>query len=326
MRALAVLIGIAAAIAGSYVAFGAVRAVGPDNRINDFGYGEAATRPPNGGSLMESINFARVVTALERELGADGGLQSLTVELFVANAIAQSNGGLRYVQVDASGRSRSRDGDRADPAAQVPVARIDPAAIDRIVAKTGPAIERLTLQGTREWRIDMRSGEPDAYVANLDGTGVRLPGEPNPEPVGAGPDSLLRAKNLERVLAAARKEGTDVLSLDVRPDRVSIELDADGRTLALAYGYDAQLTSRDIRATAGVPVRPLDLDDIDPTAIERMARTSRRAVGSKGLADVQYALLSLDPRGWSLYLAQGSDPPYVMANLRGRRLTWPGRG
>ena len=326
MRALAALVGIFAAFAGSYVAFGFVQSVGPDNRINEFGYGEAATRPPDGGSLIESDNFARVVTALKRELGADGAVQSLTVELFVANAIAQRDGSLRYVEVDASGRSRARDGGRANPAGLVPVARIDPGAIDRILAKTGPAIERLTLQGTREWTIDMRSGEPDAYVANLDGTGVRLPGEPNPEPVGAGPDSLLRAKNLERVLAAARKEGTDVLSLDVRPDRVSIELDAGGRTLALAYGYDAQLTSRDIRATTGVPVRPVDLDDIDPTAIERMARTSRRAVGSKGLADVQYALLSLDPRGWSLYLAQGSDPPYVVANLRGRGLTWPGRG
>jgi hypothetical protein len=166
----------------------------------------------------------------------------------------------------------------------------------------------------------MRSGEPDAYVANLDGSGVRLPGEPNPEPIGASPDSLLRAKNLERVLAAARKEGTKVLALDVRPDRVSVELDAGGRTLSLAYGYDAQLTSRDIRPTTGVPVKPINLRNIDPRAIERMARRF------KGLANVQYALLQLDPRGWSLYLAPGSDPPYVVANLQGRRLTWPGRG
>jgi hypothetical protein len=326
VRAIAILFGALAAFAGSYLAFGFIQSVGPDNRIDDFGYGEAATRPPDGGSLIESDNFARVVTALKRELGAEGAVQSLTVELFVANALAQRDGAMRFVQVDASGRSQARDGDRADPAALVPVSRIDPGAIDRILAVTGPAVERLTLQGTREWSIDMRSGEPDAYIANLDGTGVRLPGEPNPAPVGAGPDSLLRAKNLERVLAAARKEGTDVLALDVRPDRVSIELEANGRTLSLAYGYDAQLTSRDIRATTGVPVKPLDIDRIDPAAIERMARTSRRAVKSKGLADVQYALLGLDPRGWSLYLAQGSDPPYVVANLRGRGLTWPGRG
>ena len=72
--------------------------------------------------------------------------------------------------------------------------------------------------------------------------------------------------------------------------------------------------------------RKIALADIDPTAIERMARTARRAVGSKGLADVQYALLNLEPRGWSLYLAPGADPPYVVANLEGRRLSWPGRG
>ena len=173
----------------------------------------------------------------------------------------------------------------------------------------------------------MRSGEPDAYVANLDGSGVRLPGEPNPEPVGAGPDSLLRAKNLKRVLAAARKEGTDVLALDVRPDRVSIELDANGRTLSLAYGYDAQLTSRDIRATTGVPVKPVDIDRIDPAAIERMARTSRRAVGSKGLADVQYALLQ--PRSARLVAVPARRGPIRRTWSRtcaGAASTWPGRG
>jgi hypothetical protein len=136
---------------------------------------------------------------------------------------------------------------------------------------------------------------------------------------------LLRAQNLAPVLDAARKEGARAYSLDVRPDRVSLELGASGRRVFVDYGYDGQLMSRDIRAPTGVPTTPIPLADIDPAAIERMARTSRRAVGSKGLADVQYALLSLDPRGWSLYLATGSDPPYVSANLRGRRLTWPGR-
>jgi hypothetical protein len=327
MRVLVLLTGVVAAIAGSYLAFTAIQAVGPDNRIDDFGYGDAATRPPDGGSLMQTNNFARVVTALQRELGDDGALQSLTVELFVANAVAHRNGALRYVDVDASGRSRARDGGTANLVALVPVNRLDAAAIDRIVATTGPAIERLTLQGnTREWNIQMRSGEPDAYVANLDGSGVRIPGEPNPEPVGASPDSMLRAKNLARVLDAASEEGTQVYGLDVRPERVSLELEAGGRRLYLDYGYDAQLMSRDIRAAAGAPERPVPLAAIDPGAIERMARTSRRAVGSKGLGDVQYALLQTDPRGWSLYLAPDSDPPYVVADLRGRRLSWPGRG
>ena len=328
MRALAALVGIVAAFAGSYLAFGFIQSVGPDNRINDFGYGEAATRPPDGGSLIESDNFARVVTALQRELGADG-----------ARAVAQRRAvrgqrdraaQRRLCATSRSTRPAARapaTASDADPAALVPVARIDPAAIDRILAKTGPAIERLTLQGsTREWNIDMRSGEPDAYVANLDGSGVRMPGRAEPR-AGRRRAGLAAAREEPRTgLAAVRKEGTKVLSFDVRPERVSVELDAGGRTLALDYGYDAQLTSRDIRATTGVPENPVDLDDIDPTAIERMARTARRAVGSKGLADVQYALLSHDPRGWSLYLAQGSDPPYVVANLRGRRLTWPGRG
>jgi len=141
-------------------------------------------------------------------------------------------------------------------------------------------------------------------------------------------DQAARAVGKNRtdfVLDAARKDGTRAYALDVRPDRVSMELGANDRRVAVTYGYDGQLMSRDIRAATGVPATPIPLTDIDPGAIERMARTARRAVGSKGLADVQYALLSLEPKGFSLYLAPGSDPPYVIADLHGRHLTWPGR-
>ena len=51
----------------------------------------------------------------------------------------------------------------------------------------------------------------------------------------------------------------------------------------------------------------------------------------KGLKNAKYAILR--PQGvfedapqWLLYLPEGSDPPYVTANLKGRGLSWPGRG
>ena len=117
-------------------------------------------------------------------------------------------------------------------------------------------MESLTLYGgTREWNVEMLDGgEPDAFVVNLNGKGLRLSGEPNPEPIGAEPDSLLRAANLERVVAAARKASPDdarISSFDVRPERVSFEVLTGGRTLALAYSYDAQLMNRDLRAATG---------------------------------------------------------------------------
>jgi len=61
-----------------------------------------------------------------------------------------------------------------------------------------------------------------------------------------------------------------------------------------------------------------------------MSRAARRSAHSKGLRDVQYVLLNLTPipgmkPGLSMYLAPGSDPPYVLADLHGRGLTWPGR-
>jgi hypothetical protein len=183
--------------------------------------------------------------------------------------------------------------------------------------ETGEPVEGLFVQGTREWLVSMERGEPDRFVANLDGTGLRLPSEPNPEPAGAAPDSLLRAANLERVLEAARAEaqaGARVTDLDIRPDRVSLSLEHDGRELALAYGYDAVLTTRDIRPRRGPDVGSVTFDDLDPRMVERLARESGEDLGG-----VQYVLLGLsvqDPPQLTMYLPEGSDPPYVMAPLR----------
>jgi hypothetical protein len=135
------------------------------------------------------------------------------------------------------------------------------------------------------------------------------------------------------VLDAARKEAPGdarVTDLDFRPDRVSLELETGGRELVLDYGYDAQLTSRDLRARTGVDSGSIALDDIDPEAVERMARTTRKALDTKGLEDVQYVLLNLgnpiEPEPYlSLYLPTGHEPLYVVADLHGRHLTWPGR-
>ena len=69
MRFLALLVGLVAALGGSYAAFAAMRAVGPENRTDEFGFGDGATVSPGGGDLFESRNFALVVAALERELG-----------------------------------------------------------------------------------------------------------------------------------------------------------------------------------------------------------------------------------------------------------------
>ncbi len=336
MRALAVLIAIVATFAGSVGAFAAIQAVGPQDQSGDYGYGDAATIPPGGGTLLETRNFVRVVAALKREFGNDGALQSLNLEPTRAMAIGRSGPLMRYVEIDASGRSQARDGDAATPAALVPVDRIDPAAIDRIVTaasgETNAPIESLVLSGTRDWNIRMTGGEPDQFVANLDGGGLRLPGEANPEPVGAGPDSLLRTANLKRVLDAAREQTSGkarVSGMDVRPDSVALTIQNGARTLSLRYGYDAQLTSRDISPSSGATEETVALDEIDPAGPERLAKASRRA-GSKGLRDVQYVLLEATARGDGrpgllLYLPAGSDPPYVVGDLHGRRLTWPGR-
>ncbi len=334
IRFLSVLLGVAAALAASLAAFSLMQAVGPEDRTGEFGFGDAATQVPGGGSLMESRHFGLVVAALQRELGSDGAIESLELQPLQASASGRSGGVRKLIQIDASGRSRATDGGELTPAAAVPVARLDAAPIDKLVAgarkEAGAPVERITLAGgPREWTVHMTGGTPDTLIANLDGGGVRLQGEPNPEPVGAAPDSLLRAANLKRVLDAASKEGTRVTSLDVRPDRVTLELEAGGRTLALMYGYDAQLIARDVRAKSGDD-KAIPLGDIDPAAIERMARTARKAVHSPGLADIQYVLLDAEgvikPRPeLLLYRTGGAQPTYLVADLHGRGLTWPGR-
>jgi hypothetical protein len=337
MRLVAMLVGVIAALGGSYGAFTAIRAVGPDDQTDNFGYGYAATISPGGGDLYESRNFARVVTALKRELGADGAVQNLTLKRTEANAIATVGDQMVFVDVDASGRSRRRVGETAVPAGRVPVARLDAGAIDRLVRESQrqsrALVEGLTLAGgTREWTVDMDGGEPDSYIANLDGGGLRISGEPNPEPIGGLPDSLLRTANLERVIAAARKEAPDarVASVDVRPSRVAFELDMGARELVLNYGYDAQLTSRSLRAKTGGDSAGVRWRDVDPEAPERMMRTARRLVDVKGLQDVEYVLLNLpsvpgEKPGLSMYFSEGHDPGYVTADLHGRKFSWPGR-
>jgi hypothetical protein len=248
---------------------------------------------------------------------------AILVVWVAALAIARVGDRLRYVDVDASARTRLRDGGPAEPAGLIPLSRLDAVAVDGIVAaaqrETGAPVESLSVQDSWEWSVGMERGEPDRYVANLDGSGLRLPGEPNPEPIGAAPHSLLRAENLGRVFAAAKAEagaGARVVDLDIRPHDVSLGLETpNGRTLALDYGYEAVLRRRDIAPRRGAGRGSVGFGDLEPDLVERVARDA-----GQELADVQYVLLGLgfdsEPQ-LRLYLPEGSEPRFVRAPLRG---------
>jgi hypothetical protein len=326
MRALTVFFALIATVAGSYGGFQLMRAVGPADLSNEFGREDNAAID---GNLLQSKNFALVVEALERELGPDGRVQHLSVELLEAYATATVGDRRVRVEVDAAGRSQQRDAGEATPAGTVPVSKIDPEALDRITAaareETGSPVERLMLQGGgRQWSVDMLRGEPDSFIANLDGKGLRLSGEPNPVPQGAAPDSLLRAKNLQPVLDAIAKEGDRVHDLTVWPERVIAVVAKGRREVNLYFGYEAELQSRDVRALTSSR-GSIPLSRIDPKAIERMARHP----AAKGLKNAQYAILRSDPientPEWLLYLSEGNERPYITANVKGRNVSWPGR-
>jgi hypothetical protein len=329
MRALTVFFALLATLAGAYGGFYVMRELGPDDLTGQYGRGNAAAIE---GNLMQSKNFALVVEALERELGADGRLQSLNVNLLEADATAIAGGRRVVVRIDAAGRSQKDDVGEADPIGTTPLSKLDPKAVDRITKaarkETGEPVERLTLQGSnRQWTAYMLRGEPDSFVANLNGKGLRLSGEENPEPGGAEPDSMLRAKNLQKVLDAAAKEGDRVFDVTVWPERVSVQVEQGGRVVNLQFGYDAELTNRDVAAANGAQTDTIPLERIDAKAIERLAKSKY----VKGLKNVMYAILR--PQGvfeaapqWLIYLPEGSDPPYVTGNLKGRGISWPGRG
>jgi hypothetical protein len=331
MRALAILIGLIASVGAGYGSFLAARAVGPENRTNEFGFGDAALAPPGGGNLFQSKNFALVVDALKRELGPEGGVDYLNVELTKASATGRNGDQKLSIQIDASGRSKSSPIESPSISATVPVAKIDPAAIDNLVqaarAETGSPVESLALSGNREWRVEMVRGEPDSFIANLDGGGLRISGEPNPVPQGAGEDSLLRAENLQRVIAAVAAEGAEsVIEFTVWPERVSAGYIKGRRAVGLQYGYDAQLYSRNVSAITGAPDKPVSVRAIKPEAIARMAKHPR----VKGLKNVMYVILQ-GPDVFSekptllMYLPEGSNPPYIVGDLDGRHITWPGK-
>lgn len=326
MRALAVFFGLIATLAGAYGGFALMREVGPADLTGQYGRGDAAIT----GNLMQSENFARVKEALERELGPDGRISYLNVELLEASATAVEGDRQVNVRIDAAGRSERNESGEASPTGTMPVSKLDTDALDVIRAaaleETGEPVKNVTLQGgSRQWTVYMLRGEPDSFVANLDGKGLRLSGEPNPEPVGGAPDSLLRAENLQKVLEAVAKEGDRVLDLTVWPERASVQVESKGRGVSLSYGYDAELTSRDVRSLNG-SYQSIPLERVDARALERMAKSKY----VKGLKRAQYAILRPQPientPQWLLYLPEGNDPPYVTANLKGRGLSWPGRG
>src|SRR4051794_9279839 len=103
MRALAIFVGLLVTVVSAYGAFTVARAVGPDDRSNEFGFGDSALAPPGGGNLMQSKNFALVVDALKRELGSEGGVDYLNVELTKASATGHKGEQQLSIQIDASG-------------------------------------------------------------------------------------------------------------------------------------------------------------------------------------------------------------------------------
>ena len=255
MRALTVFFALLATLAGAYAGFYVMRELGPDDLTGQYGRGDAADRgrQPDADARTSSA-WSRRSSASSAPTAASS---SLNVELLQADATGH-RGRPHGPRRDRRGRPLAAAATSATrhPRGTLPVSKLDPSAVDRItkaaMKETGSPVESLALYGgNRQWTANMLRGEPDSFIANLNGKGLRLSGEENPEPAGAEPDSLLRAKNLQHVLDAVAKEGTRVLDLTVWPERASVKVEKDGRAVSLNFGYDAESTSRDVSSLSG---------------------------------------------------------------------------
>lgn len=341
MRAIAALLGLAAILAGAYGGYWLQRELGPKAPTASAfalpGGGtrsEPATAVPGGGTLFEARNARRVLSGLQKAIGDDARVDYFDLRANQASASTPPAGGKRLLlQVDAAGAvSRTEIDDDAQRRPSIGLNRIRAAAIAKIAAaadnQSDGTLESLSFSpASREWSVRMVDGEPDSFVANLDGSGVRLPGEPDTSPIGASSDSLLRARNIRRVLAAAKRDAgatARVTRMDWRALRVSIDFVKGGRALSLEYDVEAQLTRRDIGVKT--PGKTIRLSQIRPNAVERMAASAKRRSRKLGLAKVDYVLLHPDgffsgAPSWTIYFKGGT---YFFADLRGNNLRKPG--
>ena len=179
----------------------------------------------------------------ERELGPTAGSPPAPeLERTAARSPAVVGNRVIYVQIDASGRSRHRVSETGRTARLVPLARLDAAAIDKIVARSAAperarsveglsAPGQLRASGRSRWTAASRTASSPTSTAAACGSRTSR----TRCRIGAAPDSLLRAENLAKVLAAARKDapaGARVTDFDIRPDRVGVQLETgNGREL-----------------------------------------------------------------------------------------------
>ena len=182
MRALAVFFALLATLAGAYAGFYVMRELGPDDLTGQFGRGDAATR-----AAATSLQSRELRPRRRRRSSASSaptaGSSSLSVEpLRGRRDRARVDDRLVRVQVDAAGRSQQRDvGDAAPSAGTMPVAKLDPKAVDRITkaATQGDRLARREPHALRrQARVEGRHAARRARQLR------REPQRPGPAPLG----------------------------------------------------------------------------------------------------------------------------------------------
>ena len=226
---------------------------------------------------MQSENFARVVEALERELGAGRPApepQRRACSRPTRPAIVGGRAGPRPRSTPPAAPRRTTSARRTRPAR-----RRCPSSTRRRwtgsprprCKETGEPVESLTLlrRSNRQWTVYMLRGEPDSFIANLNGKGLRLSrrGEPRAGRRRAG---LAAAREEPPEGAGRRREGGRPRARrhGLARARARSQVEKGGRVVSLHFGYDAELTNRDVSRAQRRP------DRHDPAQAHRRRRRS----------------------------------------------------
>ena len=283
MRALAVLVGLIATVAGALRRLHVIaRASAPRTAP-----ASSATATPHPARRRHPAAVQELrrssMEALERELGADGGVQLAQRRADRGERHRRVEGRpMVCVQIDASGRSQStRTTATATPSRAIPVGQAStrrrstrssrprarrPARRSRACRSTAATASG----GSRCCAASPTRSSPTSTAAACASRASRTPSRS-----ARSPDSLLRAEEPPEGARRGRaRRATSVLDIDVWPERVvGHARERASRDVSLSYGYDAQLTGRDMPRPAARPAESVALESIDPKAIERMAKT-----------------------------------------------------
>ncbi len=194
-RIFPILVPLVAAAAAAYGSYQLVSEVAPDiDEVKSTSDVPAQLRIVEGDakdSLLRKQNLQRVLDAIRKEYGAEAQLSNfrLAPSNVNVNVRKRDGSGAEIVIYNTKGKVDSKTNFPATSSRTFGVTKIKAGVPERIMGavkeKSGNGISKVDymvaheniIDGKVEWSVFLKDAEPNHYIANRDGSGVRVPGE-----------------------------------------------------------------------------------------------------------------------------------------------------